>query len=136
MPKTRALLTLSAALLMAACAGKPPEIVDGPVYPSVLQSSVVDIQVIRDGTKATLTNTTANTYTDARLWINQWFSHELPTFKPGDTLTLELAEFKDRYGNELRAGGFWAVDNPTKLVLMQIEQGDKLTGLIVIGQAE
>lgn len=133
---TLAALALPALLLLAACAGGERDIVNGPVYPASPQASVVDIQVLRDGTTAALTNTTVQTFTDARLWANQWYSLELASLKPGETITVDLARFKDRYGNPFRAGGFWAADNPEKLVLMQIEQGDKLTGLVVIGQAE
>lgn len=136
MAHLRTALALSALLLAAACAHKQRNIVNGPVYPTAPQASVVDIHVLRDGTTARLTNTTATTFTDARLWANQWYSHPLRSFKPGETITVQLAEFKDRYGNPFRAGGFFAPDNPEKLVLMQIEQGDKLTGLVVIGQSE
>jgi hypothetical protein len=140
MPSRHAATALTALLLLATagggCAGKQRDIVNGPAYPSAQQQSVVDMQVLRHGTTATLTNTTATTFTGARLWANQWYSRPLPSLKPGETITMELAEFKDRYGNGFRAGGFWAVDNPEKLVLMQIEQGDKLTGLVVIGQSE
>ena len=137
-PLSALLRTLAPAslLLVAACTGGQRDIVNGPVYPSAPQSSVIDVHVLRDGTTATLTNTTANTFTGARLWANQRYSHPLPSLKPGETTTVDLAAFKDRYGNGFRAGGFWAVDNPEKLVLMQIEQGDKLTGLVVIGQTE
>ncbi|MDP1660319.1 MAG: hypothetical protein Q8L55_00240 [Phycisphaerales bacterium] len=131
-----ATLALPALLALTACAGGERDIVNGPVYPTSPQGSVVNIQVLRDGTTATLTNTTVQTFTGARLWANQWYSLPLTSLKPGETITVDLAQFKDRYGNPFRAGGFWAVDNPEKLVLMQIEQGDKLTGLVVIGQAE
>lgn len=139
MPTTRAVanaVLLAAALLIGACAGKPPEIVNGPAYPDVKQSSVLNIQVIRDGKTITMTNTSSQTFTDARLWAIQWYSHPLPSWKPGETLTLDLSNFTDRYGNHMRAGGFWAVDNPEKLVLLQVEQGDKLIGLIVVGSQE
>lgn len=135
-PRTRTALLLIAAGLLGACAGKPPEIVDGPIYPSVGQSEVLDIQVIRSGKTITMTNTSTRAFTDARLWAIQWYSHPLPSWKPGETLTLDLANFKDRYGNHMRAGGFWAVDNPEKLVLMQVEQGDKVIGLVVVGAPE
>ena len=130
-------LALTAALLLGACTGDPVEIVNGPAYPAaVRQSSVIDVQVIRQGTTITMTNTSARAFTDARLWANQWYSRSLPSWKPGETLSLELDDFLDRYGQPMRAGGFWAVDNPEKLVLMQVEEGDKLTGLVVIGQSE
>ena len=129
-------LLITVALALGACAGKDPEIVNGPAYPSVKQSSVLDIQVIRDGKTITMTNTSTQVFTDARLWAIQWYSHPLPSWKPGETLSFDLSNFKDRYGNPMRAGGFWAVDNPEKLVLMQVEQGDKLIGLVVVGAPE
>jgi len=129
--------TLFCLLLSAAgCTGKPLEIVEGPTYPAVGQSSVIDAQVIRNGTTATLTNTSTMTFTDARLWANQWYSQPLASLKPGETITIDLAKFKDRFGQPFRAGGFWAADNPEKLVLVQIEQGNTLTGLVVVGKVE
>ncbi|HZW05617.1 MAG TPA: hypothetical protein VFF65_00725 [Phycisphaerales bacterium] len=137
MPTRRAALVLTALLLAAGgCAGRQRSIVNGPIYPARPQTSVANVHVIRDGTTISLTNTTASPFTDARLWANQWYSHELPLLEPGKSITLSLADFKDRYGNPFRAGGFWAPDNPERLVLMQVEQGDKLTGLVVIGQSE
>ncbi|MFT3686975.1 MAG: hypothetical protein QM783_18985 [Phycisphaerales bacterium] len=133
---TRTLPALALALLLAACSSKPATITNGPIYPDRKQTSVIDVQVIRHTTTVTMTNTSARTFDNARLWANQWYSHELPSWKPGESLTLGLADFKDRYGQPMRAGGFWAIDNPEKLVLMQVEQGQETIGLIVIGQAE
>lgn len=129
-------LALTALLGAGACATKSHDIANGPTYPDRKQTSVVDVQVVRHTTTVTMTNTSTQNFSNARLWANQWYSHEISSWKPGESLTLGLADFKDRYGQPMRAGGFWAIDNPEKLVLMQVEQGDQLTGLIVIGQAE
>lgn len=124
------------ALLTTGCATEPPAIGQGPVYPATTQSRVVDIQVLRQGTDAVMTNTTTQRFTAARLWANAWYSRDLQDWAPGQTITLPLDSFKDRYGVPFRAGGFFATTNPEKLVLMQIEHDNTLTGLIVIGQSE
>ncbi|MBY0309384.1 MAG: hypothetical protein K2Q09_11630 [Phycisphaerales bacterium] len=129
-------LLLASLLAGGGCAGSAPPIVNGPAYPDRAQSGVIDVQVVRHSTTITMTNTSARAFKDARLWANQWYSRDLPSWEPGQTLTLGLEEFKDRYGQPMKAGGFWAADNPERLALMQLQQGDELTGLIVIGQAE
>lgn len=113
----------------------------GPVYPdAVLQSRVLDVQVVRDDTVITLTNTTARGFGPSRLWVNGWYSLEIEGFAVGQTLTLSLHDFKDRYGTTFRAGGFWATRRPERLVLAQIEplgvEPRELIGLVVVGRGE
>ena len=47
-------------------------------------------------------------------------------------LRLELSEFKDEYGQEFRAGGFWATRKPERLVLAQLEAEEGMLGLVVV----
>lgn len=129
-------IALTAALVLGACSHEEVSIVNGPVYPAIPQTSVENVQVVRHGTTVTMTNTSSKTFENARLWANQWYSHEIALWSPGQTITLEVANFKDKFGTPMKAGGFWAAENPEKLVLMQVEQGTTLTGLIVIGQAD
>lgn len=113
----------------------------GAVYPdAVLQSRVLDVQVVRDDTVITMTNTTARGFGPSRLWVNGWYSLEIEGFAVGQTLKLSLHDFKDRYGTAFRAGGFWATRRPERLVLAQIEPLDaeprELIGLVVVGRGE
>jgi hypothetical protein len=117
---------------MGGCAGDA-RIGDGPQYPTVDQSGVVDVQVRRNTTQITLTNTTPTTLGPGRLWLNQWFSREIGAIESGATVTFELSDFKDRYDDAFRAGGFFATQVPAKLVLAQIERDGVLTGLVVVG---
>ncbi len=117
----------------AGCASAPGEITDGPAYPVVAQSSVLDVQVFRDETRITLTNTSPRTFGPCRVWVNQWYGLDLPGLVAGETITLELGRFTDRYGTPFRAGGFFATERPDRLVIAQIEEQGTLTGLVVVG---
>ena len=117
----------------AGCSSAPSEIADGPVYPAVAQSRVLDVQVFRDEVQIRLTNTSARTFGPCRMWLNQWYSRELSGLAAAETTTLSLAEFKDRYGRAFRAGGFFATERPDRVVLVQIEEGAELVGLVVVG---
>ena len=111
------------------------ELVEGPTYPDDRKIiAVLDIQVLRDETKLTMTNTTARTITPSRAWVNEWWSHDFPGLVPGQTLSMDLGDFKDRFGTDFRAGGFWATQNPDALVKFEVEQGDGMVGFVVIGQ--
>lgn len=124
-------LALGAALLLGACRGQPT-IVQGEVYPAELkQSRVLDVQVARERTHITLVNTSAQAL-GGRLWVNQWWSRELPSVEPGQRITLDLREFKDRFGKPYRAGGFFATENPDKLVLTQLQSGGEMLGLVTL----
>ncbi|MBX3386693.1 MAG: hypothetical protein KF768_08995 [Phycisphaeraceae bacterium] len=110
---------------------------DRPVYPDELrQEMVLDVQVIRDGTRIRLTNTTAKEFGASRLWVNRWFSREIDGFGVGQTLDLSLAEFRDRYGEPFRAGGFFATRRPDRLAQVQIESDGRLLGLVAIPEKE
>jgi len=131
----RSLLAAAAGAMtvaLAACSAGPTEIDDGPNYPALPQSRAVDIQVVRDETDITLTNTTAAPLPPGRLWVNQWYSREFVGLGVGQTVTFDLAEFKDRYGAKLRSGGFWATEFADRLVQLQLHADDVVTGLVVI----
>ncbi len=125
------------ALLVALAAGlsgcQSKTIEDGPTYPTLSQARVLDVQVKREGTRITLTNTSPTALGPGRMWINQWFSRELEPVAPGQTVTLDLDEFRDRYGDSFRAGGFFATERPAKLVLVQVEQNNEIVGLVTVG---
>ncbi len=112
-----------------------------PAYPTEIRQEVVlDVQVVRNDTEITMTNTTARSIGRSLLWVNGWYSREIEGFGVGQTLTLNLYEFKDQYGTPFRGGGFFATERPERVVLAQVEplEGDskELIGLVVVGRSE
>jgi len=134
-PRTAvAFILVAAVLVLGACAGEG-ELIEGADYPHALkQARTLDIQVTRDETTISLTNTTAAPIPAGKLWINTWYVRDFPGLAVGESITLDLHEFKDRYDDQFRAGGFWASDPPDRLSLAQIETGGELLGLIVVTQ--
>jgi hypothetical protein len=120
---------------------KPVGAYDRP-YPRMLeQSEVIDVQLIRDPeTVISMTNTTSRTFGPSTIWINGRYSRPIAGFAPGQTLRMDLYEFRDEFGEKFRAGGFFATKNPDKVVHAQLETmvgGDtELLGLVVVGQDE
>ena len=51
----------------------------------------------------------------------------------GQTRRFDLREFVNEYGERFRAGGFFATERPDDVVLVQIEHGGRLDGLLVVG---
>lgn len=111
--------------------------VERGVYPANRkQTRTLDIQVARDETVIRFTNTTAHPIPACTMWINAWYSRDVPAIGVGETVRLNLFEFKDQYGEEFRAGGFFATDKPMRLVLAQLALEEELVGLVVVGDYE
>ncbi len=131
-------MVIVASLLSAGCASE--QTLDGPAYPALTQSATVDVQVSRDSTEITMTNTTAKPLPAGRMWINAWFSREFPGLGVGQSLTLDLYDFKDRYNVAFNGGGFFATQRPDRVVQAQLHAGatdtgapsGELIGLVVI----
>jgi hypothetical protein len=70
------------------------------------------------------------------MWINAWFSREFKGLAVGESVEMSLFDFKDQYGDTFRAGGFFATQKPTRLVLAQLEYENELVGLVVVGDYE
>ncbi len=106
-------------------------ITDGPHYPEKPQrAGVVDVQVTRDGSTISLTNTTANTLGPGRLWVNSWYSIEFPALAIGQSRSLDLYDFQDRYGTAFRGGGFFASERSDRVVLVELESpGTEVGGM-------
>lgn len=102
-----------------------------PVPADLAQERTLNIQVIRDGTRLELTNTTARSFGASTLWVNRRFSRPIESFEIGQTLDLPLGRFVDQYGVPFRAGGFFATEPPDPVVLVQLEHEGELFGLIV-----
>ena len=106
-------------------------------YPMELHlSSSVPIQVLRDREYISIVNSTAVDYTNAILWINQRYSGELSPIPAGSTLRFNLWSLRDVYGEQFNAGGIWRTDEPTPLVIaeLQLNEEEPLVGLVVIGE--
>lgn len=139
---------LCALCVLPSCNSIPTGLADKPVgtydrpYPRHLaQTEVLDIQVIRNPeTVISLTNTTSRTFGPSTIWINGRYSRPILGLAPGETLRLNLYEFRDEFGEKFRAGGFFATKLPDEVVHAQletIENGEtKLLGLVVVGQEE
>ena len=107
------------------------------LYPmSLHQSGSVSIQVHRDDEFIEIVNSTATDYNSATLWINQRFSTELEPMPAGTTLKVNLWSLRDEYGEQFNAGGVWRTDEPTPVVIAEIQANEStsLVGLVVIGQ--
>jgi hypothetical protein len=111
------------------------EVVEGPAFPDAAeQAGVLDIHVLRDGTTITFTNTTARAFGPARVWVNRWYGLAIDGLAVGQTVTLELSTFTDRYGQAFRAGGFFATEAAEPVVQVQVqEEAGPLLGLVVVG---
>lgn len=145
------MLVLGALLAAHGCSTAPNPDLAGPAYPSALrQGRTLDVQVFRDGPEIRLTNTTARPLGPGRLWLNAWYSREIPAIGVGESVRYELNDFRDQYGAPFRGGGFFAARNPEALVLAQVEpagaveagteggegagaEAAELLGLIVVG---
>lgn len=112
---------------------------DRPFPAGLAQSETLDVQVIRGPeTRITMTNTTARGFGPSTLWINGRFSRPIMGFQAGQTLSLDLYDFRDEFGERFRAGGFFATKAPEKVMHAQLEtliDGDtQLLGLVVVDQ--
>ena len=92
------------------------------------------IQVVREDTRVTITNTTAQTIPATRLWLNKWFSRPLDSLGVGETVTLQLRDFRDEYSEPFPAGGFWATDAGDPVVTAHLELDGRLRGLVVVSK--
>lgn len=107
----------------------------GRTYPQDKpQVEVLDVQVLRDMAVISLTNTSARDLGSSTIWLNQEFYLDIPSFRVGETLSLNLTQFQNQYGRAFRAGGFFATERPKNVVLAQIEPSDSqfLLGLVVV----
>lgn len=122
-------------LLLPACTTAPGEHGSQPAYPlSIEQYDTLNIQVTRDVTEISFTNTTARTFGPSRLWLNGEYGRDLEPLEIGETITLDLRDFVNENGEPFRAGGFFAAEQPEVLVLAQLEVDNprRLLGLIVV----
>lgn len=134
---SRAVLACAGAGLAALLTGcTEPQRLDGERYPmKVAQGKTVDVQVLRDETEITIANATAKPLPKGRLWLNAWYSRSFDGLAPGQSVTLDLNDFKDRFNDAFKAGGFFAIERPQALKQAQLmTESGELIGLVVIGQ--
>ncbi len=94
-------------------------------YPESLHTTtVVDIQVFREGESIELRNATATTYRDFDLWINQRWVRRVEELRAGGTLRLSLWDFWDERGETINAGGLFRTDVPTPVRLVEIQMAE------------
>ncbi|MCW5775853.1 MAG: hypothetical protein KIS87_05335 [Phycisphaeraceae bacterium] len=133
-----------AAWLSAGCSSVPTSLVGGPVgpydrpYPATVEEiGNLDVQVARDGPIITMTNSTARSLGPSTLWINRRYSRPIGGFDVGQTLTLPLGQFRDEHGDRFRGGGFFATEQPDRIVMAELETTDDnrtvIYGLVVVG---
>ena len=104
------------------------------------KAAVLDVQVRRAGTGIVATNTSATSFGPCVLWINKSHRAALAGWKVGQTLTLDLENFRDEFGEPFRAGGFFSQEKPDAVVLAELEvevQGAStptLLGLVAVAE--
>ena len=107
------------------------------LYPMDLhEGDSVSIQVLRKDEYISIVNSTAVDFYNPTLWINQRYTGQLPSIPAGSTLRFNLWSLRDAYGEQFNAGGIWRTDEPTQLIIaeLQISEDEPLVGLIVIGE--
>lgn len=132
MQRTPTAVVLALSLTLCACTQQRTS--EGPIFPDGKQAErVLDVHVLRDETTITLTNTSTRALGPGMMWVNRWYGRSIDAIAPGQTVTFKLFDFRDRFGESFRAGGFFATDDPDQLVKCEVLENDSLTGLIVIG---
>jgi hypothetical protein len=136
---TAALLLI--AVILPGCRGTPV-IREGRAYPrAVPVVETLDIQVFRHQTEIEFTNTTAQPFGASTIWLNRRFSRPIEGLAVGETMRFPLREFRDRYGDSFRGGGFFAVERPEMLAVAELEtaggeNGRVLRGMVVVGAVQ
>jgi hypothetical protein len=104
-------------------------------YPHDLHTTnTVDMQVFRHESKIEIINSTAISYRDFDVWVNQRYVSHVEALPAGESLTLSLWDFKDEYGNCFYAGGFFRTYPATPVRMVEIQRGSdhNLIGLVSI----
>jgi len=126
---------------LGACRSRPSAVDYARPFPPLAQQASVNVQVVRKTTKIELTNTTARDFGKSTLWINSRFAHPIEEFKVGQTLSLDLSDFRDEHNDAFRAGGFFAAEPPDKIALVQmetvgVEGKPEMVGFVIVGGDE
>lgn len=119
-------------MLLSGCAGDST--VDyARAYPADNSAgTTLDVQVFRRSDSLTLTNTSAQAFGPGTVWVNRAFSRPIDGLRVGQSITMSLHEFRNEYSQKFRAGGFFATEVPSSLVLCEIEHEGRFFGLVVV----
>lgn len=116
------LAALALAASLGACGSGPKPVEQARALPpDLVQSEVLNVQVDRVGTSIALTNTTPRDLPAGTLWLNGRFSRAFEGLPVGQSASIPLSEFQDKFGERFRAGGFFATLDRDPVVLAQIE---------------
>lgn len=115
----------------AGCAAGPVDY--ARAYPENKEpAQTINVQVFRREDHISFTNTSPYDFGPSTLWVNAAYSRPIDALHIGQTVDLSLHDFRNEHSQPFRAGGFFATELPSKLVLAEIESGDRLYGLIVV----
>ena len=139
----RSPLAAAAAVLAAFAAGAgclrqaydPARAVEGYPLDRTIEA-ITDIQVFRERDTLVIVNSTAHSYRDVTVWVNQRYALHVPQIAAGETVHLPLWDFFDERGEVIKAGGFFRTAEPTPVRLVELERNDTdgggMIGLITI----
>lgn len=125
--------------MLAGCKSAPAPVEYARAYPEATPRGLtLDIQVFRGTTTVEMTNTTAHAFGPSTLWLNSRYAHPVESLGVGERVVYPLSEFRDRHSDAMRGGGFFAADDPERLVLAELESSGAdgtplLHRLIVVG---
>jgi hypothetical protein len=125
---------------LAGCARKTydPNWATRPYPHELHQTAMVDMQVFRRGEKIEIVNSTAKSYRDFDVWVNQRFVRHVDALPAGGSIKLSLWDFHDENGDVFNAGGFFRTVEPTPVRLVEIQAApdQKMLGLVAIRSEE
>ena len=104
-------------------------------YPAELgQGEILDIQAFREGPNLIIVNASLQQFENIDLWLNRRYMHHLDALPAGGTVTLNLNDFWDAWGETPVAGGFFRTDRATPSVLLQFQfdRNSPMAGAICI----
>ena len=127
-------LGLCACLLPACASTISPRITNAKFPEDVARGETLDVQVTRSTTHISLTNTSSRMLSAGTLWLNMRFSRAVDQLAPGQSMTLDLREFRDDLGDTFRAGGFFSKEKPDPVVLAQWQTDGQMLGLVAIAE--
>jgi hypothetical protein len=125
-------------LAPSGCQTPPTHVPYARPYPDLKQSEVLNIQVFRRTKTIEFTNTTARVIGPSTIWLNKRFCRPIDGLAIGQSMTLPMKEFRDEFYDAFRGGGFFAVEEPERLAMAQIETTGSdgkpvMLGMIVVG---
>lgn len=104
-------------------------------YPEQLHTTnIVDMHVLIEGEHIVIVNSTATSYRDFDLWINQRYVHRIESLGAGETICVPMGVFHDERGDAVRSGGFLRTVEATAIRLVEIQTGpdEPMIGLVTI----